>query len=256
MAKTTKTYKKKSVKKTAKPTVSKAVKTYVKKAIHIEVENKSRQQAQINQNLTTCLSGQTRAHIVLIPQINQGAANGSRIGNIVKVVKAYCDVIVNILPYSLVSNSLSTPVMIKMWLASARRINTRTLSGTLISANFFNTNDSSTGFSGNIVDFLYPINSDNWRIHKTKTFKLGAAYASSTGPVGTSGYFDNSPMIKMVRFSGLEKHIGTLKYNDDASEPQNRNLFIILQAVYADGSTAAVTPAEFHYNTVWEYEDS
>lgn len=250
---TKRVYRRRARKSTAKPKVSTAVKKYVKNSIHRLAENKVLISSNVNQSLTTA-SASNPASINLCPTVAQGTSHVGRIGNEIKLVKGFIRGFVNLLPYNATTNPLSTPVMVKLWVCSNKKIQSTTFSS-IGSGDFFEDNASTANFAGNLKDMMLSVNKENWHVYATKTFELGATYASSTGPTGTSGYFDNSKMIIPFYFN-FGKHLKTtLKYNDTDTNPTNRNMFLLLQAVYADGSTSSVTPAEYHYHIRWEFED-
>lgn len=239
--------------------VSPAVRRYVKKAISSNLENKVYIDYGFNQTLTTLsgtLASNTPGTIYLLPRPGQNVQQPGRIGNEIKIKSAVVKGRVNLLPYAALTNPLSTPVMVKMWVISFKTINSALIAN-CNTTNFFETGSASAAFQGNIGDLFFTLNKDLITVHKTKTFELGATYASTGGQVGTGGYFDNSKMTMPFYFSYGNKFRGTLKYNDAVTNVcENRNCWLITQVVYADGTSAAVNPAEIHYNNRIEYEDA
>lgn len=235
--------------------VSNNVKKYVKRAISSNLENKVYVQNATNVAINTA-AGTTPTNIYLLPQVGQSVTQTGRIGNEIRIRKAYVKGYVNILPYNLATNPLSTPVLVKLFLVSCKYLNTNTLSSTNIASDFFDNGASSIGFQGSVTDMLMGPNKDAWTFHKTKSFELGATYASGSGAVGTGGYFDNSRMTLPFYFSYGSKFRGSLKFNDTGLSPTNRNLFLCVQAVYADSTTSSITPCEWHYQNRVEYEDA
>lgn len=243
---------KKSVKK-----VSPSLKSYIKKQIHNNMENKVILGYAVNQTITTASASNPFTIQNLLPTIAQGTGHSSRIGNEITIRSAYVSGYVNLLPYNAVTNPLSTPVMVKMWLCSSKTVNTNLISSTDISTSFFEINNGSVGFQGNMLDMILTPNRDSWTIYATKKFELGATYASTNGGVGTGGYFDNSKMSIPFYFNYGKYFKRALKYNDTLTNiPTNRNLFLVIQAVYADGSATAVSIAECHYQFRINFEDS
>jgi len=52
------------------------------------------------------------------------------------------------------------------------------------------------------------------------------------------------------------KHCKTLKFDDSGPVPTNRNMFIVFQAVSANGASGGgYIPAEYHYTNRVDYED-
>jgi len=240
-----------------KPKVSPSIRTYVKNAISKNLENKVYVNYGSNLAITTAGSGSNPTFVPnLLPPLVQGGSQQNRIGNEVKIKYAYVRGYVNLLPYSVTNNPLSTPIMVKMWLCASKTINTNAISSTDITTTFFETGSGSAGFQGNMLDLCLSNNKDSWTIYATKKFELGATYASSGGQVGTGGYFDNSKMTIPFYFSYGRHFKSSLKYTDQATNiPTNRNLFLVIQAVNADGSSTAVSPAEYHFQTRITFED-
>ena len=231
--------------------VSKALKSYIKKAIHRNEENKVFIGYAANQSITTA-SASNPTFLNLVPLPTQGTAQNQRIGNSIKCVKGFVRGHVNLLPYNSITNPSWAPVMIKMWLCSNKTINTTAISGTNCSNDFFELGSSSVGFQGNMLDMEFTNNKDNWTIYKTKTFELGCTAAGTNTPV----YSDNSKMTCPFYFS-FGRHLRkVIKFNDTQLAPTNANLFLIFQAVYPDGSSLAITAAEYHYTSRVEYEDA
>lgn len=235
--------------------VSKAVKSYVKKTISSRSENKVFIDYGANQALTTCSGSSTPIFRSLLPAINQNSNHAGRVGNEITIKSGVIKGFVNLRPYNATTNPLPCPVFIKMWLCSAKKINGKDLSLTSIGTNFFELSGSTTSFQGNMLDMVLSPNKEYWTIYRTKTVELGATSVTATGPVTSGGYYDNSKMSAPFSFS-FGKHVKKIKYDDNADTPVNRNMYLILQAVCADGTDGGgYVSCEFHYNTRVEYED-
>lgn len=243
---------------TKRGSVSNKVKNYVKKAIHANLENKESIQYGANQSISNIVSGSTPGGIALLPSCGQGTSNSSRTGNQIKIVKGFIRGFVNILPYNSVSNPLSTPVYVKMWLVRSLADQAQLGVGSVDWTKFFKTSGGSVGFQGNMLDACLDVNNDLFRVFQTKTIKIGAGYASSTGQVGTGGYYDNSSMSRPFYFNWGKHCRKFLKYNDNDSPylPTNQNLYLVMNTFYADGSNSGLTPAEYHYTSVCRFEDA
>lgn len=240
------TYKKK--RSIAKSRVSLATKMYVKKAISINAENKYYIDYGINIPITTVF-GTTPTALVLVPRINQGVQKSQRVGNEIKVKRAVVQGYVNLLPYNATTNTKPAPVMIKMWVVSNKQINGIILSATNIGTQFFDVVNGATGLQGNMLDLLFTVNPESWRVHKSKQFELGYTSGSVTGAA-----YDNSKFNHKFSFD-VTKHLNTIKYDDTAVAPTNKNLYLIMQSVYPDGTSDSVVSAEYHFVYKVEYED-
>lgn len=240
-----KPYKKRASKRTKG--VGLAVKQYVKRAISKEIENKVWLDYGINQTITTA-AGTTPTSAILVPRIAQGLGKSQRTGNEIRVKKALLSGYVNLLPYSATLNPQVAPVIIKMWIVRCKQVNNILLANTTISTTFFDVVNGSLGFQGNMLDTLLSINRESWQIIATKQFELGLT-------TNTNGVADNSRFTKKFNFS-LAKHLGVIKFDDTGTTPTNRNMFLVFQAVYPDGSALALQSAEYHWHYRVEYEDA
>lgn len=236
--------------------VSKCVKKYVKRALHANVENKQIVVTNINQTITT-VSAAVPTFVSLIGQISQGNTSNTRVGNQVKCVKGIIRGYLNYLPYNVSTNPQSAPLWVKMWLVSPKAINTNVLSSTVIATDFFDLGGAVGSFSGNMRDIIVPVNTEFWTVYATKTAKIGFSSQATGGtPISTQTWYDNSPFTVPFTFN-YGKHLKqVLKFNDASPTCTNRSMFLILQAVYADGTNTAITAAEYHYSNEFKYEDA
>lgn len=239
-----------------RPKVSKGIKSYVKKAIHRQIENKQYMDKSANNTVTTASSNGTPNGKQLIPGLTAGTTNYQRIGDVVKIVKGQAKMTVNLLPYNATTNALSTPVIVKVFILRALDYNATQASYSTYSwSELFRGNNGNYGFSNSPIDFLAPINNDKWRLLTSRTFKLGAASATSTGQVGTGGYYDNSPMSKTLTINWGKYVRKQLKFGTD-NNCQNDNCIMAIQAVYADGSASASQAVEYHWHNQVVFEDA
>ena len=111
----------------------------------------------------------------LLPQITQGTAKSQRIGNEIRVKNAILNVAVNLLQNNGTTNVLTTPVWVKMWVVRYKIENSANLNGTVSASNWFETNNSSVPFQGNMLDMLLDLNTDLWEVVVERMCKLGAS---------------------------------------------------------------------------------
>lgn len=241
-----------------RPKVSKKIRTYVKKAIHKQIENKQILEVIANTAITCTGSAGTPTSRSLIPAVSPGTAAYNRIGDNIKIVKGIANVIVNLLPYNATTNPLSTPVWVKVFILRSLTSNaTPAYVSSLDWGELFRgTGGFTYGLANSPTDMLSQINNDKWRLLTSRTFKLGAASATSTGQVGTGGYFDNSPMTKKISINWGKYCKKMIKINSTTGQPANMNCIIAFQCVNADGSATATQAAEYHIvNDMW-FEDA
>jgi len=241
-----------------KGSVPKNIKTYVKKAISRKQENKETTSFGLNQQLIT-VAGSTPVGINLLPTPNQGSGDSDRIGSEINVKKLIVSGFVNMLPYDATNNPTAPgPLWIKMWIVSAKNINTNTFSNTLASSSFFQISNSSIGFQATVRDMLLPVNPDLFTVHRYKLFKIGLGSTSANAPAtGTSVFFDNSPMAHQFSFD-VSKYVKKLKYDEGQTWPTNKNMFLVMTVCRCDGSVISATlpTSEYHYRIQAIYEDA
>jgi len=230
----------------------------IKQVIHSQIENKKRNDYAANQSLSYAGSLTNPTYINLTPIPSLGTSSAGRIGNTIRVVKGQIRGFVNVLPHNATSNTQIAPIMIKMWLCRRVKDNCNIgLPGTNDFANFFEAGNTSIGFQSNMLDMMLYNNPNYWTVYSTKTVTLQNNYYSGATPPTTSIHGTNYKVSAPFSFR-FEKHLGVCKFNDASTYPQNKELFLVFQPVYADGSSSmsALTLAEVHYTTDLEYEDA
>lgn len=241
--------------------VSSTVKSYVKKMIHKQIENKQTGFSETNVNLNYAGSITSPTYLNLIPNISQGLSEGNRIGDEITVVKATVRGFVNLLPYNSTTNAQIAPVKVKMWLCR-RKNGTNNLGGVLVPpvsatwGNFFQVANVSSGFTGGMLDMLKYPNNEAFTIFATKTIEL-ANNAPNLGLGNTAGIYPTSGKVSAPFSFSFAKHLGKLKFNDSVNVPTNKEIFLVFQTVYADGSIPLVgTFCEVHSVCEMEFEDA
>jgi len=241
-----------------KSAVPQKIKNYVKRAISRRQENKETTTFGLNQAILT-VANSTPTAISLLPTPVQGTGDSDRIGSEITMKKLVVTGFVNMLPFDTTNNPTApAPLLIKMWIVSAKNINTNTFSNTLASSSYFQTSNSSAGFQATIRDQLLPVNPDLFTVHRSKTFKIGygsLSGANQSSNVGTA--FDNSPMCQSFTFD-CSKYVSKLKYDEGQTWPTNKNMFLVTTATRCDGSTSSATLAtsEYHWRIQAIYEDA
>lgn len=204
-----------------------------------------------------CASLATPNHLNLCPQISQGSSHNTRTGNEVRVTSCTVRGHVTILPYNATTNTLGAPALVKIWICRYKNANVASMASTNADTAFFDTGASTTGMGTTILDMsLYP-NPDSWDVLETKTFKVGIASQSATFPVGINAYYDNSPCVVPFRFDVGKYLKGPLMYQDTSNTCTNKNLFFVIEAVYAQGNiTNGLSIAELSYAYQCKYTDA
>ena len=233
------------------------IQKYVKQEISRNIEQKDIVAYGFNIDVLTT-AGSTPTNFCLLPEPSQGTGESDRIGNEIKIKKLFVRGFVNLKPYDSTSNPTGpTPLMIKMWVVSAKNVNTNSFGNTPV-GDFFNIANSSVGFNANIRDQLLPVNQDMYKVHATKVFKIGVGAASTqAGTSSATAYLDNSPFIHPFYFD-CSKYVSTLRFDEAQTWATNKNLFLVITATRCDGSTTSSTlaPCEWHYMVQAKYHDA
>lgn len=234
----------------------------VKRVIHRMSENKVLSSSSPLVDVVAC-DGSTNntAFLNLLPALQQGTAQGQRIGNQVRLVKNTIRGHIWLKDYSATTNPLLAPVMVKMWVVSWKYSNVG--SGLQPTARtdydtFFQAGSSTSNFVGNLLDMERSVNTDVWTVHATKTFMLSTAPYSSAGSPPIQYQNQQGVICHPFSFS-LGKYAKSLKYNDNIapSHPTNHSLYLIIQTVQARGQTNGTSSSfcRYSYNQDMVYED-
>lgn len=236
--------------------VSKPLKSYIKQAISRNLETKQNTSFGLNQDILT-VANQTPTAINLLPTPSQGTGESDRVGNVIDVKKCVISGLVNLKAYDATTNPnvAPGPLWVKIFIVSAKNVNTNTFSNTSAASSFFAVNNSSTNFQATVRDMLLDVNNDLFTLHRYKMFKLGASGSSSV--VNPATYYDNSPMAAPFRFD-LSKIVGKLRFDENQTWATNKNLFLVITTCRADGATgsATVPQCEYHWKLDNMYKDA
>jgi len=238
-----------------KPIVSKAVKSYVKRTISANIENKVHVDYAVNQSITTASGGSAITHRQLLPSLIQGVSSGQRIGNNIKVKSAVIRGSVNLLAYNITTNPVIIPAYVMVWVLRSKLKN-QGFGASNAPHDLFDAGNSTVGPQGNLLDTMFPINSQSWICCYKRKIKLGAT--TNVSPV--NGFADMSSYSVPFTIS-YGKHIKTLKYDDSTtggqSIPVNTNLNIVFTCVSASGDNSSqYQMAEYHMTNTIIYEDA
>lgn len=235
--------------------VSTAVRSYVRRAIHSNLENKCWISYAANQTVMSAGTSLPIYSINLLPNsLSQGVGKAGRIGNEINLRSGTIYGRVNLLPYNVTTNPTPSPVLVRFFLLSCKQTNQPTMTSSVQFGTFFEIGNTASLPQGNSLDMVLPVNNDFWTLYASKVVELGCT-ATGSG-FATGAIYDNSKFSYGFKFS-FGKYVKRIKY-DDATTPQiNRNLFLCIQPVYADGSnTSGYIPLEVHYCVKDTFEDA
>lgn len=234
---------------------SKNLKALIKKTITQLAEKKAVIATGQNIDMFTVGAGTVPSFISLTPAIVQNAAQNGRIGNAVRVTKATVRGHVILKPYNATTNVKVAPICLKIWLCRYKTSSTADLSLTNVATAFADTGGGTSGLTGQMIDMDFFPNQDSWEWIQTKTYKLGLSSTSDSAPTGKTLFFDNSPSQIAFSFEYGSK-LGNCLYNDGTAFCTNKSMFLIFQAVYADGTASSgYNLCELDFCTCVEYID-
>jgi hypothetical protein len=255
------TYKRKSSKK-----ASGAMKKMVKREIARNVENKT---FQVFDDLAEIYSSNSAGFDAsIIPctpfaggylTIAQGTGQGQRIGNRIKIKKLRFDAIVYPRQYNISTNPTPAPVHIKFWFfydkEDGQSVPTPQASGDILQFG-----STSLPFGNRLFDHMAPINTDRYRVLTTRTVKIGYSSYTGTGALPQQGNLANNDFKLNAKVSvDLTPYcVKDVVFRDTASTPTTRGIYMMAQAVYANGAAIAAASITAEMNTMLtiDFEDA
>lgn len=240
------------------------VKRIVKKEIAKNVENKHREVLNLGRNLYSSASGPFNASNVIQVSpgstsldIAQGTADGTRIGNRIKIKYLGFKGTLVSNTYDATVNPTPKPMQIKCFIFYER--NDPSTFPPNPRADFLQFNSTTSALTNDLVDLWAPINNDKYRVLTSRTFKLGSStYGQGAAIVGSINSNNDFKLNCNFRMN-LTKYIPKLvRYNDNNTDPISRGLWAMFVPVWADGTQAPDTTlmATVSYSSMISYEDA
>jgi len=245
---------------------SKSVKDLVAKAVSRNQEKKESNVFAQNRNLYGSVNASWAASsIQLSPgtspngfSIPNGTGQGNRIGNRIRVEKAWVKGIIFPMPTNEVTNPSPVPLQIRMLIFKDKY--RATAQPAAINLDLFQTGSTSIGPADNLVDMILDINRDRYQIYHDSVMKLGFAENAGTGGVVAQQYRTNNDFSYNCEFNiditnFLPKNI---VFNDAEVNPMSDGLWMQFLVVPANGTVAGNNAifAQLHYSANIEYSDA
>lgn len=257
----------KSIKITKKQDLTKEITDIATAVIHRQIEDKTIQLFNLGQSLGASNSiGFNNSNVIDIGisasnlQIPQGVGQGNRSGNRVVLKNLYFRGTLVPLPYNVSTNPVPKPCQIKVWLFYDKE--NPTIKPTP-QTNFFQNGNSTNSFNNDLIDLWCPVNTDKYKVFKTKTFKLGfASFGQSADGVYPSviGINNNNDFKLNCNFQFdctgyIPKNI---VFRDNTIDPTSRGLYAMFAYCAADGSQFSATNScvNLQYMCSADYEDA
>lgn len=196
--------------------------------------------------------------------IQQGTLESQRIGNMIKPTKAFIRFRLFPNPYSFVGNNIPVPQVVILVIWSIRsQGQALSAAQTITNNSILQNNNASTGFTGDLRDYMRDFNTDEIIVHKRQVIKVGAAiYSSNTNKQGEQfNYANNSFPLCVMRQIDLTKfYPKVIKFNDGDNDANSRALYMTLSPCDCDGganaSTTAALPLQWEYGLHCKYKDA
>jgi len=191
--------------------------------------------------------------------IAQGAGQGQRIGNEVRVKKLMLNYVLRPTPYSALTNPFPEPVEVDLFLGYVNQVPGFLPVPGDMTYLFQNGNSTAAPF-GTLRDLISTVNKDYWTIKKRWRHKIGYSSANGTGSVANTQYSNNNDFkLNVVNKLDITKLVDKkLKFLDSANTLQGKNLFFFMEAVAAGGGQFSSTtlPCNIEFWVDLQYEDA
>jgi len=230
----------------------KITKEDINRAISRRLENKVTCDFASNQTINPAAVGSPPTTRYLLPILGQGLGQGNRIGNQIHVRSGKLCLFINCNRHS--GNMINSPLMVRVWVLSYKLVNSNTVPAF---TSFFQTGSGTAGFQENMLDMLLPVNKDSFTVYFDQTYKIGLGSVLASN-IDTTNNLDNSSFNHRIDVDWGSHFKQVLDYNDSDNVPTNRNLFVVFQAIRADGAATVSdndSGAEYHLTNTVYYED-
>jgi len=231
--------------------VSPKIKTYVQRALAKNIENKQKDVEYTSKNFSSVIDDTSIVN--LLPNIQQGTTESSRIGNKIKVKRLTLRMSVTLVPISgLIANP--SPTYVDVYIFKTKYQNNWDGALTAADMNEFLQNDSSSQqYTGAVLDGMRVLNPDVFKqcIHKRFTlYNAGSAVAH----YGATASINPNRMMSFDLTKFVKKH---WSFDDNTAQCTNDNLYMVVGTTQTDGaSTLTYTTGSFQALAKMSYEDA
>lgn len=195
-----------------------------------------------------------------------GTSSQQRIGNKIRLSKVVVRGMIHPRAYQTTnstespSNNAPEPFIFKMWIGYQKDTAYNEVDLTL--PNFFQEGSTSASPTGTLMDTFRKVNTDKYRIVKTRQFKVGPSVISltqNTSVANDNQNYANNDFKFCQKFTiDVTKYVvKTLKFNDTNNQPNTRGLFWWMEAIDPAGGNFVPGrfPANLSYELDIEYKD-
>lgn len=192
--------------------------------------------------------------------IAQGNGQGDRIGNIIRTMKATLRFHIYCAGYDVTTNQGNQPYNVIMYIFKVKGITNFADLPSITSGNFFQNGDATSGFSGNISDYIRNVNKDYIVLHKRKLFKVGQSISNTAGTSTAAQYSfsNNDYKFNIIRKMDITKYLYKRYDYSDAGSPRQNATWVMFEAIPTNNSNAltAQIPVKVDWEVNYQYEDA
>lgn len=242
----------------------------IKSIVHKEAENKARQYSGAA-SLPNYISSDWGTHNILpvtpysgFMAISQGTGQGDRIGNRIRVRKAFVKLVFYPRAYD-VYNPQPKPQDVRLLIVKSKD-DKNTLPGKSSFGDFFQSNNSYNAPTGNLPDMVRSVNKDSWVVYKDIHFKLGCSAYFSDGAGNANDasqqFYNNDYKYNKIMTIDVTRFIPkTIVYQDNNTNPISDLVNLVILPMNADGTDANALsagdfPSYFYFQTELIFEDA
>lgn len=254
---------KKLVKKAVSRVRNAAFRKKVLSVIHKENETK---QAAVSTTLIQFNSSiaATGDIMRIVPQINKGTSDNSRIGDQIRGQKLVLDGILNFPP--ILNSNVNTPgrcaIGVRMMIVTPKTYPNWSVASasTAWLSNLLKKGGTTTGFTGDPIDLYAPVNTDAITCHWNKVYYMNQSFVQHNGSTTDVAI----PLQGTIRHVKKVIHLrnSLFKYDDSVDSgltPTNKGYFLLIGYAYTDGTSSPDvlnTRVTFQYFSTLDYEDA
>lgn len=276
-----------------KPTIKKAVKAAttrtfnrkVQRVLNRNIESKSVNFSTLNKPLYNVASVDWASSVLnILPQeagstltcytVDQGTAEGSRIGNDIRPSKCVLTGVIRCASgFDSTTNYNPCPLRVTLWLVKLQNHLTDSLTQLeqVVDNTFFKAGSASSGFSGTTIDLTRTYNNDQIKVLMKKSFYVGMGTYISGFAVNSANNAqqqfnqDGATMSRMFRVDCTKFIPKLMKFNDGTNTPTNsRKIYLMVTCQRADGNISQTSagsatgpiPAYIDMGLDFQYKDA
>lgn len=190
--------------------------------------------------------------------VSQGAGQGQRIGNVIRVKKVILKYYLFPLPYDVETLTTPMPQLVRIWIGNVRSDLSVKPDYTYM-AKLYQSGNLAVPPTSTVDDMLAPINKDLFVEKASRVHKVGHAILDPANPnVQLNQYFSNNDfMVGPMGTIDITKFFRTKLHFDDTTNTPDSNVFMWMEAVNCDNTQSLEGPSvKMVYNVEFVYEDA